>query len=132
MENARLLTETREALEQQTATAEVLQVINSSPGDLTPVFDAMLEKALTLCGATYGDLLTYGNELFHVAAEVHSENETIKGTPFPAIPGGLLDAIVRGEHIVFTGDVLESGAYRTSPKFRELVDRGGYRGVLAV
>jgi hypothetical protein len=128
MENARLITETREALEQQTATAEVLQVINSSPGDLAPVFEAVLDKALMLCGGTFGIIRTYDGNSFHFGAmrgvppEIAQLMKQPRRPPFTGMVA--LERIVAGEPVVEIGDPRDLAGYRAgAPTIQAMVDR---------
>jgi GAF domain-containing protein len=135
MENARLITETREALEQQTATAEILQVINSSPGDLAPVFDAMLEKALRLCDGAYGSLLAFDGERFSAAAtrgDTRYADWARRRGPFVPFSGGALERARKGEDILEITDLLTHDETRHNPAFRQMVEVGGFRSLLNV
>jgi GAF domain-containing protein len=135
MENARLISEQREALAQQTATTEVLQVINSSPGDLAPVFDAMLERALRLCDAPCGHFrIADGDQLRLVAArgvpEAYAEFLRTPARPHPDNP---LGRMLRGERVIVSADVADEESYRAGdPLRRAFVDLGGARSVAHV
>jgi signal transduction histidine kinase/FixJ family two-component response regulator/prephenate dehydratase len=131
IENARLINETREALEQQTATAEVLQVINSSPGDLAPVFDTMLERAMRLCGAEFGESFTTEGERLRAVAVRGAPTafaEFRHSNPAPPTPGSITARILAGEPVIHVADVKDDDLYRRGdPHRRALVDLGGAR-----
>ena len=134
IENARLIAETREALEQQTATAEVLGVINASPGDLPPVFDAILEKAHTLCGADYGALLTYDGERFRPAAGSGASArfaEMMRDGICPSPHNGF-GRLMRGERFVHIHDMIEHAQQLDDPVPRALAETGEMRTQLMV
>jgi GAF domain-containing protein len=149
IENARLLNELRqrttdltertadltEALDQQTATSEVLQVISSSPGELEPVFDTMLANATRLCEATHGNIWRFDGKQLHAVA-VRGDAGFVEWlrqhNPVPPIPGSAAQRIVRGERIVHVTDRREEDAYRNTQMFRELVDKSGVRASLSV
>jgi GAF domain-containing protein len=115
IENTRLLNELRqrtddlsEALEQQTATAEVLKVISSSPGELEPVFDAMLENATRLCEAKFGTLFRYRDGAFFPAAMVNAPSAYAefmhRRGAFQAPSGTILDRLVRTREVTHIAD----------------------------
>jgi GAF domain-containing protein len=108
IENTRLLNELRESLEQQTATSEVLSVISSSPGELEPVFQSMLENAIRICEAKFGTLFRFDGEKFHLAAQFgtpaeFAEFQRRRGA-FTPTPGSLLDRVMRTKRLSYTAD----------------------------
>src|SRR3984893_1780846 len=103
-----LTRELAEAREQQTATSNVLQVISSSPGELEPVFQAMLENAVRICEAKFGILFRHDGQAFELAAEFDTPPEFAefqrRRGPFQPIPGGHLDRILRTKQVSHTDD----------------------------
>src|SRR5579859_70168 len=134
-ENAELRRQLGEALAQQAATSEVLGVINSSPGDLAPVFDAILEKARALCGAAHGDLWLYDGEVLHLAA-THGEPGFVawlrQQGPVPVWPGSPTERLLHGaDHVQFE-DPIADGLFDSVPEFLAQVQRANVRSTLFV
>jgi adenylate cyclase len=133
MENARLITETREALDQQTATAEVLGVINSSPADLAPVFDAMLEKATTLCDAPLGTLWLFDGENISPVATRGTSPELSDFLAGPRPPNPVQQRQLHGAGTIHMADLKATALYRDGDTLaRASVDLGGIQTVLSV
>ena len=143
IENVRLFEEvqqrTRElsvSLEQQTATSEILQTINESPGDLTPVFDTMVESAMRLCQADYGHVYSYDGKLLHLVA-AHGEPRYVNWIKEngPRTPGGSLTftRILGGEPLVHLADISQDASYRTgNQRAKTIVDQFGIHTLLTV
>ena len=133
IENVRLVTEQQDALEQQTATAEVLGVINASPGNLAPVFDAMLEKATRLCEADFGILWNFDGELAKAGAlhRVPTAYAEMVRAPFRPSPESGPARMMRGEGTFVVADLLELPAYHAGDALvRAIVDLAGARSVV--
>jgi two-component system, NtrC family, sensor kinase len=137
IENTRLLNELRESLQQQTATADVLKVISRSPGELQPVFVAMLENAVRICEAKLGMLYLYDSDAFRPVAHHNSPSGYAEARPpneiFRPPPDMPLGRIIATKQAVQIGDAKATKSYTEGDPFvRSGVDLGGFRTVLAV
>ena len=136
IENARLLNELRQSLEQQTANSEVLQVISSSPGDLQPVFESMLRNATQLCKAKFGTLYLHEQGKVRLVAAYDMPMEFSKGQARRATepaPGGPLEGALKTKRAVQIADLAATDAYRQRhPRMVGAVELGGIRTAVAV
>jgi class 3 adenylate cyclase/putative methionine-R-sulfoxide reductase with GAF domain len=151
IENARLLNELRqrttdltertadltEALEQQTATSEVLEAISRSPGGLEPVFQAMLEKAVRICDAKFGSILRWDNEAAHLVATHNAPpafTEARRRSTNPANPKTSFGRMVATKAVVHVADAAAEPGYveQHDPAAVAAVELGGQRTALYV
>ena len=133
--NTELKKKLAEALEQQAATAEVLRIISSSPGDLQPVFETMLSNATRICEATLGVLFLFEGDAFRAVA-VHGPPTFVearrRNPMLPLTPGTALARVAATKQTVQIADVQAEPAYRVSPAHRVGVETGGLRTLLSV
>jgi GAF domain-containing protein len=143
IENARLLNELRqrttdltESLEQQTATSEVLQTISSSSGDLEPVFAAMLEKAVPICDADFGNIFRWDGDALHLVTTHNTppalaEARRLPFRPDPQMPTGRMLSTKTAIHVVDPA-AAQSYAEEGMPETVQAVELGGIRTYLSV
>ena len=151
IENARLLNELRqrttdltertadltEALEQQTATSDVLQVISSSPGDLQPVFATMLEKAAQICDAKFGNIFRWDGEALHLVATYNTPPaffELRSASPLRPNPENPIGRLIATKAAVHIADLAADKLYveRRDANVVAAVELGGIRTFVAV
>ena len=132
IENTRLLNELRESLQRQTATSEVLQVISSSPGELEPVFQGVLENATRLCEAKFGVMFYYEDGALRPAAELNVPPpfaEFIrKRGPFQPAVGSTFEHVIRMKRPILLADAATEGQFFSNNSAK----LGGARSYMAV
>src|SRR5262249_22731023 len=130
IENTRLLNELRESLAQQTATSEVLQVISNSPGELQPVFQAMLESATRICEAKFGNLALFDGTSLRMAATCGAPpefEEAMRRDPIIR-PGARRETVIETKRMTHTADLAAEERFAGF----KIVDLAGARTFVAV
>jgi hypothetical protein len=130
VELAETKAERDEALQRETATSEVLGIINTSPGDLVPVFDAMLEKALQLCEAAFGALLVFDGVLVRTAAarNLPPKLHTFLQQPFQPSPEGFFHKAALGKQLSILPTLRRSALERRTIPARQRMSNSALRG----
>jgi GAF domain-containing protein len=143
IENTRLLNELRqrtddlsESLEQQTATSDVLQIISSSPGQLEPVFETMLQNAIRICEAKFGTMYLREGDTFRAVA-LHNAPPAFadarKRAPIRPGPNAALTRMLRTKQAVHVPDIaLDEGYIARDPLFVSGVELAGFRSFVTV